>query len=79
MFCLTSVSARYKVTPMTKDEAIKHFGGQVKLARALRVSQPTVSAWVKVPLHHQNYLEKLTGGILRAEPHPAEIQTEQPS
>jgi predicted XRE-type DNA-binding protein len=57
---------------MTKAEAIAHFGSQAKLAAALKITQPTVSDWQGVPLEHQFYLEKLTAGVLKADPHPAE-------
>lgn len=57
---------------MTKDEAIAHFGTQQKLAERLAIKQSTVSGWVAVPLHHQMFLERITNGALRADPHPAE-------
>jgi hypothetical protein len=57
---------------MTKTEAISHFGTQAKLARVLCLRQPTVCGWLKVPLEHQMYLQKITRGKLKADPHPAE-------
>jgi DNA-binding transcriptional regulator YdaS (Cro superfamily) len=59
---------------MTKDEAIRFFGTQKALSEALGLSQPTISGWIKVPLEHQMYLEKLTRRKLRADPHPAEVK-----
>ncbi len=58
---------------MTKEEAISYFGTQAKLGKALKLKQPTISLWDSVPLAHQMYLEKLTGGALKADPHPAEL------
>ncbi len=57
---------------MTKEEAVEYFETQTRLAEALDVKQHTVSGWSKVPLHHQFYLQKLTRGKLKADPHPAE-------
>jgi transcriptional regulator with XRE-family HTH domain len=54
---------------MTYDEAIAHFGTQVKLAEALRIAQPTVSQWERVvPPRYQFQLEIITDGALRADP-----------
>ena len=61
---------------MTKEEVIAFFGTQAKVARALKLEQATVSLWKKVPLHHQTYLEKITDGKLKADPHPAESAPE---
>lgn len=54
---------------MTYDEALKHFGGtQVKLAAALGIQQPTVSAWKgKVPAPYQFQIEVLTDRKLRVD------------
>jgi len=52
---------------MTKDEAIRYFGTQTKLAKALGVSQSTVSEWVDLPEGRQYQLEIATGGVLKAE------------
>jgi len=60
------------IPAMTKDEVLEFFGTQIKLAAALKLSQSTVSGWKDVPLEHQFYLEKLTDGALKADPHPAE-------
>lgn len=59
---------------MTKEEAVKYFGTQAKLASALKLTQPTVAGWTRVPLEHQNYLERLTRGLLKSDPHPAEAR-----
>jgi DNA-binding transcriptional regulator YdaS (Cro superfamily) len=59
---------------MTKQEAITFFGTQHKLAKALGLKQPAISNWGDiVPRHHQPYLEKISGGVLKAAPHPAEL------
>ena len=52
---------------MTKDEAIQHFGTQQRLAEALGLTQGTISGWAGVPYVHQVRLERLTGGVLKAE------------
>lgn len=53
---------------MTKDEAIKRFGTQVKLAAALGCSQGTIAGWKAIPPWRQLQIENLTGGDLRAGP-----------
>lgn len=53
---------------MTKDQAIKHFGTQAKLAEALGMSQGSVSLWGEYPpAVRQLQLEALTAGELKAE------------
>jgi len=53
---------------MTKDDAIKHFGTQVELAKALAMSQGSVSLWGDFPpLLRQLQIEAVTGGALKAE------------
>lgn len=53
---------------MTKDEAIKFFGTQKKLADALGIVQPSVATWGKYPpALRQLQIERLTWGQLRAE------------
>ena len=42
-------------------EIIRRFGGQVKLALALGISQGAVSQWRRVPVHHCLKLSQLTG------------------
>jgi DNA-binding transcriptional regulator YdaS (Cro superfamily) len=54
---------------MTKDQAIKHFGTQMELAKALGMSQGSVSLWDEYPpALRQLQIEAVTGGVLRAEP-----------
>jgi len=54
---------------MTKDEAIKWAGTQVKLGAALGVSQGTVAGWGDYPPPLRQFqIEALSGGLLRAEP-----------
>lgn len=53
---------------MTKDQALAYFNGsQSELARALDMSQSTISRWKKVPLQRQFELEALTKGRLQAD------------
>lgn len=53
---------------MTKDQAIKHFGSQSKLAQALGMFQGSVSLWGEFPpLLRQLQLEAITDGALKAE------------
>jgi hypothetical protein len=55
---------------MTKDQAVKFFGTQVKLAEALGIkSQGSVAAWEDYPPPlRQLQIEALTNGKLKAEP-----------
>ncbi len=53
---------------MTKDQAIKHYGTQEKLAEALGMDQSTISKWAAVPALRQLQIEALTRGELRADP-----------
>lgn len=54
---------------MTKNEAIKHFGTQVLLAQALKISQGTVAGWGDSPPElRQLQLEAMTKGVLKAGP-----------
>ena len=53
---------------MTKDEALAYYGTQVKLAKALGITQAAVSKWPEqVPLLRQYELERLTGGALKVD------------
>jgi predicted transcriptional regulator len=54
---------------MTYAQALSFFGGtQVRLAAALGITQPTVSAWGgKVPAQYQYQIEVLSGGKLLAD------------
>lgn len=54
---------------MTKDQVLAHFGSQPAVARALGMSQPSVSNWEDpLPPLRQLEIERLTGGLLRAGP-----------
>ncbi len=54
---------------MTKDQAIAHFGTQEALARALDMTQGSVSLWRDYPPPmRQLQLEALTKGALKSEP-----------
>lgn len=54
---------------MTKDQAVAHFGTQTLLAKALGLTQGTISLWPDYPPPiRQLQIERLTGGALRAEP-----------
>jgi transcriptional repressor of cell division inhibition gene dicB len=53
---------------MTKDQAVKHYGTQGKLASALGMKQSSISLWgVYPPPIRQLQIEALTAGALRAE------------
>lgn len=52
---------------MTKDEAIRYFGGVPALARALGIRRQAIYQWESVPEKQQLRLEKITGGALVAE------------
>lgn len=53
------------------QEAIDHFGSQANIASALKVSQPTISEWLRgerrVPAERCPQIERLTGGAVRCE------------
>jgi DNA-binding transcriptional regulator YdaS (Cro superfamily) len=53
------------------DRAIKHFGSQAAMASALRVSQPTISEWLRgerrVPAERCPEIERETQGVVRCE------------
>lgn len=54
---------------MTKDQAVQFFGTQVLLAKALGMSQGSVSLWGEYPPElRQLQIEAHTGGALKAEP-----------
>ena len=53
---------------MTYEEVLEHFGTQVRIAAALGITQPTVSAWGGVvPDTYQYQIEVITGGHLLAD------------
>lgn len=54
---------------MTKDQAIAHFGTQVKLAEALGITQSSVALWgAHPPAIRQLQIEAVTLGELTADP-----------
>lgn len=54
---------------MTTQEAIKHYGTQMKLGKALGCAQSTISGWGDYPpALRQLQLQQITKGRLRAEP-----------
>ncbi len=59
-----------KIEPMDYLDLIGHFGSQGAIARAIRLSQPSVWEWQKtgVPGDRQLEFQKLTGGALKADP-----------
>lgn len=55
---------------MKLEEVIEYFGGKTKTARAVGISQPAVSQWVKVgkvPELMQYKIQVLTKNKLKAE------------
>ena len=65
---LTCLLERADNLRMTYAEAIAHFGTQVRLARALGITQPTVSCWGKrIPPSYQYQLEVITNRALQAD------------
>lgn len=57
---------------MKTADAIKHYGSKTKIAQALGITRGAVSQWGEnVPEAQAMKLERLTGGVLSAEPgHP---------
>lgn len=54
---------------MRKEEAIKLYGGQSALARALDIKQASVAGWGEFPPDaRQLQIQRLTKGKLKAEP-----------
>lgn len=53
---------------MTYSDVISHFGTQVAIAKALGITQSTVSGWGGVvPPKYQYQLEVITEGAMRAD------------
>lgn len=55
---------------MTPQEAIAHYGTQVRLAAALGIKQPAVAGWVKsghIPPVRQYQIQVASRGRLRAD------------
>jgi hypothetical protein len=65
---------------MDYKSALDHFGGtQIKLAAALGITQPTVSAWKGViPAAYQFQLEVLSDRALRVDPALLPTVSQQP-
>ncbi|WP_445946938.1 Cro/CI family transcriptional regulator [Shewanella sp.] len=54
---------------MTKDEAVKYYGSQTKLAQALKINPASVSQWGEdVPELRAYQIERLTRGALKVNP-----------
>lgn len=54
---------------MTYSELLQHYGTQVSIAKALGITQSTVSCWRGVvPAKYQYQVEVITGGLLKADP-----------
>jgi len=52
---------------MSPNQAITHFGTQVKVAAALGITQPTVSRWLTegyIPILRQYQIQHVTQGVL---------------
>lgn len=57
------------IAPMNKAEVIQHFGSVGETARALGLSQPSVTNWGdQLPILRQLEIERLTRGVLKAGP-----------
>lgn len=53
---------------MTYTDVLAHYGTQVAIAKALGITQSTVSAWGGiVPAKYQYQLEVITEGAMRAD------------
>lgn len=59
---------------MKKEEAIKYFKTSYKLAAFLGAAPSNVSAWKKIPNHHQQKIEQYTKGALVADVHYKKIR-----
>jgi transcriptional repressor of cell division inhibition gene dicB len=60
---------------MTTEEAISHYGTQVRLAQALGTRQSTISSWgIYPPKLRQLQLQQITKGRLKAEPGILEVK-----
>jgi DNA-binding transcriptional regulator YdaS (Cro superfamily) len=53
---------------MKKEQVLNYFGGPTGVARALGISQPSVTNWSDpIPALRQLEIERLTAGALRAD------------
>jgi len=65
---LTGPKARGTVRAMTKKDAVKYFGSQSAIARALGIRPHAVSQWSDIPpLLRQYQIQSATRGKLRAD------------
>ncbi|MGX5913925.1 Cro/CI family transcriptional regulator [Aliidiomarina sp. Khilg15.8] len=63
---------------MKKTDAIKHFGSQAAIARALQISKTAVSNWPEaIPPRRAYELERLTEGELKTDLLVVRQSTEQ--
>jgi len=46
---------------MDVNDIISRAGGQVKLAKLLNISQPAISYWKRIPVHHVLKIEHMVG------------------
>lgn len=54
---------------MRKSDAVRYFGTEYRVAKALGINQSAVSRWTTyVPLIRAMQIERLSGGKLRADP-----------
>ncbi len=61
---------------MKKQDAIKHFGTLVKLAKALGIGHSAISQWPEnIPQRRAFEIERITNGALKADFTP--VTTEQ--
>lgn len=64
---IAAVKVKPRLVGMKKKDAIEFFGGQHKLANALRISQQAISQWPEDVPEPRNYqIQVLTNGVLRA-------------
>lgn len=53
---------------MTKQDAIKHFGGVPQLADALGIQRQAIYQWEEIPKLRQFEIERITSGALKVSP-----------
>lgn len=52
---------------MTKQQAVKHYGSNAQVAKALGISRQAVDQWEVIPLGQQFRIELDTEGKLKAD------------